>query len=112
MTNSTHTLAQITRGSTGLKDALDRFFKSDIGKIIDSMLDLAALGMVGFGVWMILKAVKSPNPGAEMVKKALWPFVAATLLLKLDWTVDLIGLLTTVIKTVIDSVGGLIPGLA
>ena len=111
MTRPTFTFAQVTRSSTGLEAALNNFFESPIGGIVDSVLDLVALGVVGYGVWMILKAVKSPNPGAEMVKKALWPFVAATLLLKLDWTVSLIGLLTKVITTVIDSVGGLIPGL-
>ena len=111
MINSTHTFAQVTRSSTGLEAALNKFFASPIGGVIDSVLDLVALGVVGFGVWMILKAVKSPNPGAEMVKKALWPFVAAALLLKLDWTVSLIGLVTKAITTVIDSVGGLIPGL-
>ena len=111
MANSTFTFAQVTRGSTGVEDALNKFFASPIGGVIDSVLDLVALGVVGFGVWMILKAVKSPNPGAEMAKKALWPFVAAALLLKLDWTVGLIGLITKAITTVIESVGVLIPGL-
>ena len=112
MTNSTHTFAQITRSSPGLEDTLNNFFVSGIGKIVDQLLDVVALCVVGYGVWMIMKAVKSSNPGAEMVKKALWPFVTATLLLKLDWTVDLIGVLTKVITAAIDSIEKLIPGLA
>ena len=111
MAKSTFTFAQITRSSKGLEDTLNKFFASPIGGIADSVLDVVALGMAGLGVAMILKAVKSANPGAEIVKKGLWPFVAAALLLKLDWTVSLIGLLTKAITAVIDSVGGLIPGL-
>lgn len=111
MGNSTSILAQVQRGSTGLEDALNKFFASPIGGIVDSLLDVAALGLAGLGVWMVVKAAKSSNPGAEILKKGLWPFVAATLVLQLNWTTALIGYIQKGIEAIIDSVGSLIPGL-
>ena len=111
MTNSTLTFAQVTRGSKGVEGALNDFFASPIGGVVDSLLDVGAVAAVCFGLWMVLKALKSSNPGAEIAKKGLWPFVAATLLFKLDWTVTLVGVIQKAISVVVDSIVVLIPGL-
>lgn len=111
MTDSTFTLAQIVRKSKGVEGSLNDFFASPVGGVVDNLLDVAAIGALCLGLWLILKALKSSNPGAEMAKKALWPFVGATLLWQLDWTTTLIGLITKAIAVIIDSVVILIPGL-
>ena len=111
MTKSTFTFAQVTRKSKGVEGALNDFFASPVGGVVDNLLDVGAVAALCYGLWMVLKALKSSNPGAEIAKKGLWPFVAATLLFKLDWTVTLIGLIQKVITVAIDSVVVLIPGL-
>ncbi|MYA40539.1 MAG: hypothetical protein F4Z31_02110 [Gemmatimonadetes bacterium] len=111
MANPPRALAQITRSSKGIEGALTDFFASPIGGVIDSILDVVAIGLALFGLWMIAKAVKSSNPGAEIAKKGLWPFVAATLVFELDWTTRLVGLISKAITVIFDSVVRVIPGL-
>ena len=111
MTEPHSILAQVDRGGRGLTEALNQFFASPLGLIAGYVLDLVALGLVGYGVWQILKALKATNPGAEIIKKALWPFLGVALVLQLNWTVSVNTIFGRIIKAVIDSVTKLVPGL-
>lgn len=109
MTNPTLILAQSR--DTSIADALDNFFESPIGVVVGNVLDVVAVFLAFYGLWMIIKAVKSPNPGAEIAKKGLWPFVAGALVLKLNWTTALIGMIQNAVSKAFESVVNLFPGL-
>lgn len=111
MTNPLLILAQVDRGGRGLPEALNNFFSSPLGEIVGYFLDLVALGLIGLGVWQILKALKANNPAADMLKKATWPFLGVPLVLSLSWTTNVNGIFERLIKAVFDSVTVLIPGL-
>lgn len=111
MTDPHLILAQVNRGGRGLQEALNNFFASPLGQIAGYVLDLVALGLVAYGVLQILKALKSNNPGAEILKKGTWPFLGVALVLQLNWTTSVNTIFGKIIKALFDSVTLLIPGL-
>lgn len=111
MTDPLLILAQVNRGGRGLQESLNNFFTSPLGQIVGHFLDLVALGLIGLGLWLILKALKAPNPASEILKKALWPFLGVPLVLSLSWTTSVNGIFESLIKAFFDSVALLIPGL-
>ena len=102
---------QVNRGGRGLTEALNEFFSSPLGEIVGYFLDLVALFLIGLGLWLILKALKAPNPASEILKKALWPFLGVPLVLSLSWTTSVNGIFESLIKAFFDSVSTLVPGL-